>query len=100
MYFYRPDGFVFSELRSFEELKTTMRRGPPQFLFITDQISLADEQSGIAPEAKLVWRSYPSWLAHFNYFHWLDRARTFSMYAIDTGGQSAESIAKAATERR
>jgi GPI mannosyltransferase 3 len=100
MYFYRPEGFVFAELRNFDELKETMSHGPRPFLFITDQISLADEQAGIVPEAKLVWRSYPSWLEHFNYFHWLDRARTFSMYAIDNSGRAAETVAKTATDRR
>jgi phosphatidylinositol glycan class B len=100
MYFYRPDGFMFNELRSFDELQTAMNNGPRQFLLITDQLSLADEQGRIAPEAKLVWRSYPSWLEQFNYFHWLDRARTFSMYAIDTSRRPAESVAKTVTDRR
>jgi phosphatidylinositol glycan class B len=100
MYFYRPKGFVFDELKNYDELKKALHLGPPHFLLITDQISLADEQAGIASEATLVWRSYPSWLEHFNYFHWLDRARTFSMYAIDRESRPAEAIAKTATDRR
>jgi phosphatidylinositol glycan class B len=100
MYFYRPDGFMFNELRSFDELQAAMKNSPRQFLLITDQLSLADQQGRIVPEAKLVWRSYPSWLEHFNYFHWLERARTFSMYAIDTSRRPPDVVAKTPTDRR
>ncbi len=83
MFFYRPRGFVYHELKSFDELKELLRNGPRKFLLITDQISLSGEQAEIAPQATLVWRSYPSWLENYNYFHWLDRSKTFSLYAIE-----------------
>jgi phosphatidylinositol glycan class B len=96
MFFYRPKGFVYKELKSYDQLKEVLRTGPQRFLLITDQISLAGEQAEIAPQATLVWRSYPSWLENYNYLHWLDRSKTFSMYAIDSGERAAEIGAKTA----
>ncbi|HKD36975.1 MAG TPA: hypothetical protein VKB78_09240, partial [Pirellulales bacterium] len=83
MFFYRPKEFVYKELKSYDELKDLLQTGPRKFLLITDQISLSGEQADIAPQATLVWRSYPSWLENYNYLHWLDRSKTFSLYAIE-----------------
>jgi phosphatidylinositol glycan class B len=100
MFFYRPKGFVYQELRDYDELKVLLRTGPPKFLLITDQISLSGEQAEIAPQATLVWRSYPAWLENYNYLHWLDRSKTFSMYAIETGQSHSEVSAKIIADKR
>ncbi len=89
MFFYRPKDFVFRELKNYDELRNLLQAGPRRFLLITDQISLAGQQAELAPQATLVWRSYPSWLENYNYFHWLDRSKTFSMYTVDPGEQAA-----------
>ncbi len=85
MFFYRPAGFVYTKLDDFDALKRVVEHGPERFLLITDQISLASKQSEIVPRATLAYRSYPSWMERYNYFHWLDRSRTFSMYEVDRG---------------
>jgi phosphatidylinositol glycan class B len=85
MFFYRPTGFTYNAIKGYDDLKDLLRNGPRKFLLITDQISLSGEQAEIAPQATLVWRSYPSWLENYNYFHWLDRSKTFSLYVIDRG---------------
>ena len=101
MYFYRPPGFVYRKLKSFAQLDGLLERGPRKFLLITDRISLASKQAQIVPQARLVWRSYPSWLENYNYLHWLDRSKTFSMYAIETKQPAAKIGAKpAATDKR
>ena len=101
MFFYRPKGFVYKELKSYDQLKELFANGPRKFLLITDQISLSGEQAEIAPQATLVWRSYPSWLENYNYLHWLDRSKTFSMYAIERSRDDAEiGIAGARTAKR
>ena len=89
MYFYRPEGFVYTRLDSFEQLHNVLNIEPGRFLLITDRISLADEQAAIIPQATLAFRTYPAWLERYNYFHWLDRSRTFSMYAIDADIRTA-----------
>jgi phosphatidylinositol glycan class B len=100
MFFYRPTGFVYQELKDYDELKGLLRTGPRKFLLITDQISLSGEQAEIAPQATLVWRSYPSWLENYNYLHWLDRSKTFSMYAIDTKQSHSEIGSKLTADKR
>ncbi len=89
MYFYRPEGFVYTRLDNFEQLHNVLNFEPGRFLLITDRISLADEQAAIIPQATLAFRTYPAWLERYNYFHWLDRSRTFSMYAIEVSQRPA-----------
>jgi hypothetical protein len=100
MFFYRPKGFVYEELKSYDDLKELLRTGPRRFLLITDQISLSGEQAGIAPQATLVWRSYPSWLENYNYLHWLDRSKTFSLYAIERRDDAERFGAASAAAKR
>jgi hypothetical protein len=101
MFFYRPKGFVYEELKSYAELKERLRTGPRKFLLITDQISRSGEQAEIAPQATVVWRSYPSWMENYNYLHWLDRSKTFSLYAIDRGeGDERIGVANAGRANR
>jgi len=31
----------------------------------------------------LLYRSYPSWVENFNYLHWMERSKHYSLYAVD-----------------
>ncbi len=101
MYFYRPPGFTYTKLDDYNDLREATARAPEKFLLITDRISLSPEQTAILPDAQLAYRSYPAWFEHFNYLKWLDRSRTFSMYAIErrTVGVSPLSSAQKTTIR-
>ena len=88
MYFYRPDGFVYTRLDSFEQLRNVMNIGAGPVSPDHRSDFAFGGTSGDRAASDVGIRTYPAWLERYNYLHWLDRSRTFSMYAIEGDSDS------------
>lgn len=83
MFFYRPPNLTICRVDGYDELRLKLTTGPQHFLILDDRLHASPEQSLAVPTAMLLYRSYPSWVENFNYLHWMERSKHYSLYAVD-----------------
>ena len=83
MFFYRPPNLTIRRVNDYVQLGSSLADVLGPALVLSDRLSDAPEQAAAAPQAQLIYRTYPSWVERCNYFHWLERSKHYSLYAVD-----------------
>jgi phosphatidylinositol glycan class B len=83
MYFYRPPNFAICRLGDYGTLQARLAANATDSLILDDRLSEDPEQRAVVPTADLLYRTYPTWVAKFNYLHWMERSKHYSLYAAE-----------------
>ena len=93
MFFYRPPNLKIQRVADYSALAAELRTEPGPALVLSDRLSDPPEKAALSPLTNLIYRTYPSWVEQYNYFHWLQRSKHYSLYAVDAVGQPDSSPA-------
>ncbi len=80
--FYRPKDLRVIQTQSADSLKCMIKESKEPATVLTSSFVIQDCFRGDSTEWKVVCRSLPQWIEHFNFNRWLSRVHVWTIYSV------------------